>query len=478
MIPSSGRSASRPASSCFTVLTAAIMALVFLLGPRHRRRPRRPRRAPAVALPSGGALATASAPSARFPSWIAGRHPPRGGSSAGRRRATRRPRPAAGDDGGPRPAFNEMIGQIRASTRGRGDEPTWRPRSGPTGDLVDQRGPAGPTRTGAGRSPDDPDRRPASAVRGRHRPRDQHALLRHQRRIVNVTAGRRSWRATCPPRRRGRGGGARRLPRPRREGSWWTSGSEPPGRGAPDARAGRSSPAADARRELAPAFSRLGLHEELRRLVESAPRRLSAPALAFLESAANLAIAVGDIRVSIEAITRMVKALRHYSHLDRAEMAEADLHDGLETTLTILRNQIRYGIVVERRYSRLPAVQHERARRVRPTSSPTRSRPWRAASAPHDRDRRHRGGVSVRISDTARASDAIRGRIFDPFFTTKDQERHRSRARIAHQVVQRHRGDHRRVRAGRTSFEVRLPQGRGRASSRVRGRVGPAGGGA
>src|SRR6185503_18252403 len=100
-------------------------------------------------------------------------------------------------------------------------------------------------------------------------------------------------------------------------------------------------------RELALAYSRLGLHEELRRLAESAPGRLPAAALGFLENAGNLAIAASDIRVSIEAITRMVKALRHYTHLDRAEMAEADIHDGLETTLTILRNQIRYGIVVE-----------------------------------------------------------------------------------------------------------------------------------
>ena len=106
-----------------------------------------------------------------------------------------------------------------------------------------------------------------------------------------------------------------------------------------------------ASRELALAYSRLGLHEELRRLVESAPGRLSAPALAFLESAGNLAIAVSDIRVSIDAITRMVKALRHYSHLDRAEVGRSprrprdDPHDPQPDPLRV---------VVERRYSRLP----------------------------------------------------------------------------------------------------------------------------
>jgi signal transduction histidine kinase len=215
-------------------------------------------------------------------------------------------------------------------------------------------------------------------------------------------------------------------------------------------------------RELALAYSRLGLHEELRRLAESVPGGLPPPALAFLENAGNLAIAVSDIRVSIEAITRMVKALRHYSHLDRAEMAEADIHDGLETTLTILRNQIRYGIVVERRYSRLPSIVcninelnqvwtnviHNAIQAMKGVGRLTIE-----TTATDD-------GVAVRITDTGPGiPDTILGRIFDPFFTTKDQgEGTGLGLGIAQQIVQRHRGqisvD---SEPGRTSFEVRLP---------------------
>jgi signal transduction histidine kinase len=215
-------------------------------------------------------------------------------------------------------------------------------------------------------------------------------------------------------------------------------------------------------RELAVAYSRLGLHEELRRLAEAAAGRLPPPALGFLENAGNLAIAASDIRVSIEAITRMVKALRHYTHLDRAEMAEADIHDGLETTLTILRNQIRHGIVVERRYARLPSIV---------CNINELNQVW--TNVIHNAIQAMKGvgrltietvplgdGVAVRITDTGPGiPDTIRGRIFDPFFTTKDQgEGTGLGLGIAQQIVQRHRGEIRvDSEPGRTCFEVRLP---------------------
>ena len=215
-------------------------------------------------------------------------------------------------------------------------------------------------------------------------------------------------------------------------------------------------------RELALAYSRLGLHEDLRRLVESAAGPLSPPALAYLESAGNLAIAVSDIRVSTEAITRMVKALRHYSHLDRAEMAEADIHEGLETTLTILRNQIRYGVVVERRYGRLPTIvcNTNELNQVWTNLIHNAIQAMNGVGRLTIETASVEGGVSVRISDTGPGiPDAIRGRIFDPFFTTKDQgEGTGLGLGIAQQIVQRHRG---RISVdtepGRTSFEIRLP---------------------
>ena len=213
-------------------------------------------------------------------------------------------------------------------------------------------------------------------------------------------------------------------------------------------------------RELALTFTRLGLHDELERLADAAP--LPTAATTFLESAGRLALAVHDVRLSIATITRLVKALKGYSHLDQAEMIETDVHEGLETTLTILRSQIRYGVEVERRYGRLPPITantHElnqvwtnlihNALQAMNGMGRLTIETWRAG-----------GFVGVRITDSGPGiPEAIRGRIFDPFFTTKDQgEGTGLGLGITQQIVQRHQG---RIRVdsepGRTSFEVLLP---------------------
>jgi signal transduction histidine kinase len=212
--------------------------------------------------------------------------------------------------------------------------------------------------------------------------------------------------------------------------------------------------------ELALTFTRLGLHEELSALVASAP--LGGPAVAFLESAGRLALAVQDVRLSIGTITRLVKALKGYSQLDQAEMMEADVHDGIETTLTILRSQIRYGVAVERHYATVPPV----TANVHELNQVWTNLIHNALQAMGGQGRltietwQEESFVGVRITDSGPGiPEGIRGRIFDPFFTTKDQgEGTGLGLGIARQIVQRHHGQIRvDSEPGRTSFEVRLP---------------------
>jgi signal transduction histidine kinase len=217
-------------------------------------------------------------------------------------------------------------------------------------------------------------------------------------------------------------------------------------------------------RDTAITFARLGLQAELAELASAAGGHAEAarPAIAFLHTLGNLGLAVSDMSVSTDAITRMVKALRSYSHPDQADMAEADIHDGIETTLTILRNQTKYGVVVERRYSRLPPVLCN----VNELNQVWTNVIHNAIQAMNGMGRiivetyRQDECVAVRITDNGPGiPDAIRGRIFDPFFTTKDQgEGTGLGLGIALQIVTRHEG---RINVtsepGRTSFEVVLP---------------------
>ncbi|MET0555331.1 MAG: ATP-binding protein [Vicinamibacteria bacterium] len=212
--------------------------------------------------------------------------------------------------------------------------------------------------------------------------------------------------------------------------------------------------------ELALTFARLGLADELQALAGRGP--IGPAAAAFLENAGHLALAVQDVRLSIGTITRLVKALKGYSQLDQAEMTEADVHDGIETTLTILRSQIRYGVAVERHYATVPPITanvHElnqvwtnlihNALQAMGGSGRLTIETWQEDSF-----------VGVRITDSGPGiPEGIRSRIFDPFFTTKDQgEGTGLGLGIARQIVQRHHGQIRLdSQPGRTSFEVRLP---------------------
>jgi signal transduction histidine kinase len=217
-------------------------------------------------------------------------------------------------------------------------------------------------------------------------------------------------------------------------------------------------------RETAITFARLGLQAELAELASAAGGHAEAarPAIAFLHTLGNLGLAVSDMGVSTDAITRMVKALRSYSHPDQADMAEADIHDGIETTLTILRNQTKYGVVVERRYSRLPPVLCN----VNELNQVWTNVIHNAIQAMNGMGRiiveTYRQGecVAVRITDNGPGiPDEVRSRIFDPFFTTKDQgEGTGLGLGIALQIVTRHEGSiNVTSEPGRTSFEVVLP---------------------
>jgi signal transduction histidine kinase len=214
-------------------------------------------------------------------------------------------------------------------------------------------------------------------------------------------------------------------------------------------------------RELALAYSRLGLDQAVAAL---APPLSSAPPLCaeFLGTVGSLAVAVNDMRLSTDAIRRMVKALKGYSHLDQSERSECDVHEGLETTLAILRGQVRYGVIVERRYGRLPMV-------VANTSE--LNQVW--TNLIHNAVQAMKGVgtltietglrgdlVVVRISDTGPGiAPEVLPRIFDPFFSTKPQgEGAGLGLGICHQIVKRHAG---RIAVfsepGHTTFEVVLP---------------------
>ena len=52
-----------------------------------------------------------------------------------------------------------------------------------------------------------------------------------------------------------------------------------------------------------------------------------------------------------------MKAIKEYSYMDQRPQQEIDLHDGIESTLTMLGHRLRQGVTVVREYDRsLPKI--------------------------------------------------------------------------------------------------------------------------
>src|SRR5581483_11547714 len=182
----------------------------------------------------------------------------------------------------------------------------------------------------------------------------------------------------------------------------------------------------------------------------------------YLEEYAYLFRNTHSIKTAIRRITRIVGALKGYSHLDQAKVTPADIHEGIENTLIILHSELKYGINVTRKYAELPAV---------PVYVDELNQVWtnlihNAVQALGGRgeiviETRVEGSdVCISVEDNGPGIPAdIMPRIFEPFFTTKAKgEGTGLGLGIVKQIIDKHGG---RIevnsRPGATRFTVRLP---------------------
>ncbi len=131
---------------------------------------------------------------------------------------------------------------------------------------------------------------------------------------------------------------------------------------------------------------------------------------------------VSESREGISRVKGIVQDLKDFSHVDEAEWQWADLHRGLDSTLNIVNNEIKYKAEVMKEYGELPEVECLASQ----INQVFMNLLVNAAHAIEER-----GTITVRtgtegdsawveVSDTGKGMDAeTRKKIFDPFFTTK-----------------------------------------------------------
>ena len=166
---------------------------------------------------------------------------------------------------------------------------------------------------------------------------------------------------------------------------------------------------------------------------------------------ADLTKLLQSMRVGTDRIREIVLSLRTFSRLDEAEVKEIDIHDGIESTLTILQNRLkansvriagteyqRRAIEVVKDYGKLPRVECYSG----PLNQVFMNILTNAIDAIDERDRtrtpedidRHPSTIRIssKVDDAAEwvmirivdngpgIPEEIQRQIFDPFFTTKE----------------------------------------------------------
>lgn len=183
----------------------------------------------------------------------------------------------------------------------------------------------------------------------------------------------------------------------------------------------------------------------------------------MLKNATHINRNIKNIRYAIRNVVRIVKALKSYSHLDQSKtLSPANITEGLETTLVILHNQLKYGIEVVRNFSEIPAVvcNQDELNQVWTNLIQNAIQALKGdgkieISVFPSGDR-----VVVQIEDNGPGiPQKIQDRIWDPFFTTKDQgEGTGLGLGIVKGIVEKHKGKISLTSVpGKTIFRVELP---------------------
>jgi signal transduction histidine kinase len=202
----------------------------------------------------------------------------------------------------------------------------------------------------------------------------------------------------------------------------------------------------------------------LDRLAELAGSATGA-ALEWVAASLNAGRLAGELEESTERMSGLVGAVKSYAYMDRGELVEVDLHEGLETTLTVLGYKLKHTeIALVREYDRTLGKLTVRGSELNQVWTNLLDNAIDALG--------ERGTITiatradgecaiVEIADDGPGiPDDVASQIFDPFFTTKDvgYGTGLGLATARRIVVERHDGSLTlETEPGRTTFRVRLP---------------------
>jgi len=144
----------------------------------------------------------------------------------------------------------------------------------------------------------------------------------------------------------------------------------------------------------------------------------------ILEIFEDSAILFKSIQNGVDRTISIVKSLRNFSRLDEGEVKAVDLHEGLDSTLEILQNQIKKKADIVKRYGQLPPVDCAAGKInqvfMNILNNALQAMDERGTITLETKHLPDKNEVEIAISDTGKGmSEEVKRRLFEPFFTTK-----------------------------------------------------------
>ena len=172
---------------------------------------------------------------------------------------------------------------------------------------------------------------------------------------------------------------------------------------------------------------------------------------------------IGDCREGMERIKKIVEDLKHFAHPGEDKMKETDINTGIESTLNVVNNELKYKATIVKELGDVPII-HGYPQQlnqvfmnilVNAAQAIEKKGEIKIATGTVN------GHAEIRISDTGCGiPEASVTKIFDPFFTTKDVGKGTGLGmNIAYNIINKHNGEIRvesKVGEG-TTFIIHLP---------------------
>lgn len=131
---------------------------------------------------------------------------------------------------------------------------------------------------------------------------------------------------------------------------------------------------------------------------------------------------LSESKEGLSRVTKIVQDLKEFSHVGETQWQHVDLHGGLDSTLNIVNNELKYKAQVIKEYGELPPVEclPSEINQVFMNMLVNAGHAIENKGTITVRTGQEGGNVWVEIADTGSGIPPVHlNRIFDPFFTTK-----------------------------------------------------------